>query len=465
MPRKPTGQLYENRSKRTGKVTSYGVRFRYAGKRRYVTLDATTEQEAEVALAHLMADVQRGLWTPPEDQEPEPERRVIPTFYGFASEWLAGQRTEGGRDGRGLSRRGDVDLCWRLNKHLLPFFARLRLDEITVEGVDRYRREKVAEGVLSPGSVNKMLTTLGSILEVAVEYDLITRNPAKGKRRRLRVSRPRRSYLDRAEHIDALLEAARWLIPRDSWMRGVRWVDAGRRTASKPMLVASARRRVAPSAAQRAPRAARTWNQSSRALDVAGRSAAWRRAFLAVLIYAGPRISEALDLRWRDVDLANGRLRIGGTKTDAANRTVELLPALRDELAAYAASRPRRDRDERVFTSARGGRISESNVRNRALASAIANANAALAKQDREPLPSNLTPHSLRRTFASVLVALGYDVAVVMRMMGHTTPSFTLSVYTQAMAWSPEERVALRALVLGEESSQPEMEPRGSISV
>jgi len=410
MARKPTGQLYENRSKRTGKVTSYGVRFRYAGKRRYVTLRATTPKEAESAAAHLMADVQRGLWTPPEDREPEPEPRAIPTFYEFASDWLTAQRTEGGRDGRGLSERGDVDLCWRLNKHLLPFFARLRLDEITVERVDRYRREKVAEGVLSPGSVNKMLTTLGSILEVAVEYDLIARNPAKGKRRRLRVSRPHRTYLDRADRIEALLGAAG-------------------------------------------------------ALDARGRSLEWRRAFLAVLIYAGPRISEALDLRWRDVDLANGRLRIGGTKTDAANRTVELLPALRDELAAYAASRPRRDRDERVFTSGRGGRISESNVRNRALASAIRDANATLVKQGREPLPEKLTPHSLRRTFASVLVALGYDVAVVMRMMGHTTPSFTLSVYTQAMAWSPEERAALRALVLGEESPRPQMEPRGSASV
>lgn len=410
MARKPTGQLYENRSKRTGKVTSYGVRFRYAGKRRYVTLDATTPKEAESAAAHLMADVQRGLWTPPEDREPEPEPRTIPTFYEFASDWLAAQRTEGGRDGRGLSERGDVDLCWRLNKHLLPFFARLRLDEITVESVDRYRREKVAEGVLSPGSINKMLTTLGSILEVAVEYDLIARNPAKGKRRRLRVSRPRRTYLDRADHIDALLGAAG-------------------------------------------------------ALDARGRSLEWRRAFLAVLIYAGPRIGEALELRWRDVDLANGRLRIGGTKTDAANRTVELLPALRDELATYAASRPGRDRDERVFTSGRGGRISESNVRNRALASAIRDANAALAKQGRELLPDKLTPHSLRRTFASVLVALGYDVAVVMQMMGHTTPSFTLSVYTQAMAWSPEERAALRTLVLGEESPRPPMEPRGSVSV
>ncbi len=191
MPRKPTGQLYENRSKVTGKVTSYGVRFRHGGKRRYVTLNAATLREAEAAMAHLMADVQRGLWTAPEERAPEPEPQTVPTFYEFAATWLERQRREGGRDGRGISEKGDVDLCWRLNKHLLPYFARLTLDRITVEEVDRFRGAKVAEGVLSPGSINKMIGTLAAILEVAVEYGHVERNPARGRRRLLRVSRPR----------------------------------------------------------------------------------------------------------------------------------------------------------------------------------------------------------------------------------------------------------------------------------
>jgi integrase len=60
-----------------------------------------------------------------------------------------------------------------------------------------------------------------------------------------------------------------------------------------------------------------------------------------------------------------------------------------------------------------------------------------------------LTPHSLRRTFASVLVALGRDPAVVMRQMGHTTPHLTLGVYAAAMEWGDGERERLRALVDG----------------
>jgi hypothetical protein len=37
MPRRATGQLCENRSKLTGEVTSWGARFRYEGRRWYVT--------------------------------------------------------------------------------------------------------------------------------------------------------------------------------------------------------------------------------------------------------------------------------------------------------------------------------------------------------------------------------------------------------------------------------------------
>jgi hypothetical protein len=64
-------------------------------------------------------------------------------------------------------------------------FASRRLDQMTVEDVDRYRLGKVREGKLGVTSINKTLTTLAAILEAAVEYELIDRNPARGRRRRL----------------------------------------------------------------------------------------------------------------------------------------------------------------------------------------------------------------------------------------------------------------------------------------
>jgi integrase len=52
-------------------------------------------------------------------------------------------------------------------------------------------------------------------------------------------------------------------------------------------------------------------------------------------------------------------------------------------------------------------------------------ANATLETAETELLPAGLTPHSLRRTFASLLVALGEDPVYTMRQLGHTDPTLT----------------------------------------
>lgn len=318
----------------------------------------------------------------------------MPTFHTFASEWFESKRTEGGRRGSGLTPAGEADLRWQLEVHLLPTFAARRLDEITVEDVDRFRRSKVREGRLNATSINKCLATLTAILELATEYGHIGRNPARGKRRRLPAVKPARTYLDRADHVTALLDGASQL-------------------------------------------------------DAEGRSLPWRRALLSTLTFAGLRIDEALSLRWRHVDLASGRLRVTGTKTDAAARVVDILPPLRDDLLAYAASRPNRSAEGLVFATATGEKHLATNVRRRVLAKAAELANERLAKDDFEPLPEGLTPHSLRRTFASLLVARGDDPAYVMAQMGHTTPHLTLSLYAKAMQRRDGERERLRALLDG----------------
>jgi integrase len=53
---------------------------------------------------------------------------------------------------------------------------------------------------------------------------------------------------------------------------------------------------------------------------------------------AGLRISEALDLRWRDVNLPARKLRVTGSKTDAGVREVDLTPTLAELLTEYRVS-------------------------------------------------------------------------------------------------------------------------------
>jgi hypothetical protein len=62
-------------------------------------------------------------------------------------------------------------------------------------------------------------------------------------------------------------------------------------------------------------------------------------------------------------------------------------------------------------------------------------------------LPDRLTPHKLRHTCASVLVALGVDPGSVMDQLGHTGPAFTLRVYRHGMRRDERSKRALRELV------------------
>ncbi|HTA33044.1 MAG TPA: site-specific integrase [Solirubrobacteraceae bacterium] len=381
--RAPKGEVVRNPTRSGFK---FALRFTAAGKRRYQTLgspeEGWSETRAQRELERVLASVLEGAWQPyvPQAQEQ--------TFHEFASAWFESIKKQI-RPGTALDYEN------QLRVHLLPFFKGHLLSQITVAEVDRYRETKIGEGVLGATSINKTITRLGQILEVAVERELIARNPAKvgGKRRKAPAVKPARAYLDRAEQIVALLDAAGQL-------------DA---------------ERTAPLA---------------------------RRALLATITFAGLRISELIALDWRDVDLAAGRLRVRQSKTDAGVRYVDLLPVLASELRALKATRKPKQGDP-VFPSAVGTRLDRNRVLKRVLGGAVARADEQLAKDGLTALPEGLTLHALRRTFASLLIAVGKDHAYVMRQMGHTSPTMTLGLYAQVMDTAEANRKALRALVDG----------------
>ncbi len=392
----------------TDGTVTYALRFVAAGKRRYRTLGSEPEwtpNRADAELCYVLGQVDRGTWQAPEPTRAAAAERDVPTFHVFASEWFERHRDEW-RPKTVRAYRGE------LVGHLLPYFATMPLDRIGVADVDRYRAAKLAEHAAwkrraakdrqragrapaGPASINKTLVRLGQILEEAVEYEIIDRNPARGRRRRIKVTTPPRPYLDRAEQIDALLTAAGQL-------------DAEARED---------RRHVG------------------------------RRPMLATLAFAGLRLGELVELRWRDLDLAAGRIRVGAAKTAAGVRTVDMLPALRDELIAWKASRRSTLASGLVFATASGGRINDSNVRNRVLAPAIERAAVALEADGLGALPPRLSPHGLRHLFASLLVALGEDPRFVMEQLGHTTPGFTLRLYAHSMRRDDGDLARLRELV------------------
>jgi integrase len=193
---------------------------------------------------------------------------------------------------------------------------------------------------------------------------------------------------------------------------------------------------------------------------------AGRRPLLAAMVFAGLRVSEACALRWRDVDLSNGRLTVFDSKTAAGVRRVDILPVLHDELAAHKAVSPSGP-GALVFRTANGRPRNRDNVRERVLAPVVRNANELLAERGQPPLPEGLSAHKLRHTFASLLAACGEDPAYVMHQLGHTDPRFTLRVYTHVMSRREGGRERLQALVRGVDwaemgRNRPESPPEDS---
>jgi integrase len=125
MAHRATGQVIAP----NGKQRSWALRFRAYGKRRFLNLGRPEEgwdrHRAEAELRHVLADVERDIWQPPRPSGvvPSPE---VPTFHGFASEWLANREPE-------LRPKTVASYRWQLTDHLLPHFAGCALDAITAE--------------------------------------------------------------------------------------------------------------------------------------------------------------------------------------------------------------------------------------------------------------------------------------------------------------------------------------------
>jgi integrase len=434
MARPATGHVI----KPTVRQPSFGLRFTAYGKREYVNLgrpeDGWTLAMAQRELAVVLRDVDLGTWRPPKP-DPAPTRDIDPLFHEFASDWYAGKRLEIAPN-TASSYEND------LTNHLLPFFKDHYLSEITVAEIDRYRQTKVREAAeitaaaeigtprmvsyvdrlgrryrrrarpLSARSINMHIDLMAQILAVAVDHGDIPRNPAVGKRRRLKVSKPRPVYLDSAEQIAILLEAA------GDMDRGDNVVEVRDRHG-------------------------RRWTQRP-AVQTTG-----RRAAIATLLLGGGRASASGAMIWRDVDLANGRFEVGRDKTDAGMREVDMLPLLREILTEHKAASEKTGPDDPVFVTSGGNQRSRHNIRQDVVDAVVAHANKLAEQRGLQPLPLGITPHKLRHTFASILVAIGKDPTYVMQQLGHTDPAFTLRVYSHMMRRSDEEREALKALVEG----------------
>ena len=160
--------------------------------------------------------------------------------------------------------------------------------------------------------------------------------------------------------------------------------------------------------------------------DPATRLGARDRAILECLYGAGLRVGELVGLNWTDVDLDQGWVQVTGKgqKTRQSPLGPPALRALKRYIASEAAAGASRQGDTPetgetgksgpVFRNARGGRLTARSVArmlHRQLVQMAAS--------------KTLSPHGLRHSFATHLLAAGADLRTIQELLGHSRLSTT----------------------------------------
>jgi integrase len=407
------------------------------GERRHITLgysrEGTDRAAALTKLREQEAMIALGRWVDP--RPPQPSGAQL-TFQQYASDWFAAKSRE-------VSEHRRADLRWRLTKHLIPFFGPHLLCDIDRKLVKDFRNFKLAERdelarriaagerpvderrqplrALNNTSINKLLATASAIFNEAVEEDELRADNPVGKKR-LKQARPKRTWLMPDQLLD-LIEAAERVDQRHQ-------PETRERTREVQALIADGHTLAE---AARALGLACSTTKRLAAIDLSRREPSPRRAIIATLALAGPRVSECCALDLADADLANRRLAIAGTKTPAAERKVWIVDFLHEELLRHKHETGLADPYAPLYPTGTGARRTKDNIRQRVLPAVIREANRVRARRGAPPISEQITPHTLRRTFISLQLAYGRDVPFVQRQAGHEDPRTTLGIYTEVI--------------------------------
>lgn len=190
-----------------------------------------------------------------------------------------------------------------------------------------------------------------------------------------------------------------------------------------------------------------TREEATRLLGVPSKHA----CLFAFLVTTGARPSEALGLKWTDIDLDRATVTIqrtlqwhiaGGfyfaeTKTKGSRRTIPLPATLVEQLKAHRASQAEAllkigIRTDLVFANSAGAPIMRKNLVRRHFKPALETA----------ALPSTLSLYCLRHTCASLLLQAGTHAKVVAERLGHSSTMLTLDVYSHVAPGMQSEATA-----------------------
>jgi len=162
-------------------------RYRFFGRKKCMTLGefpAVTLQEARLRVAEHKTSLSR-------DKDPAEERgkaRNDLTFADFASDYYLPYAKE-------HKKTWDDDV-WKLDKLLIPALGKLRLSGITQRDVTMLHTKEKSR--TSATTANHLLSTLKRMLNLAVKWEYLEKNPASGQEM-FREPPQRERYLSKEE--------------------------------------------------------------------------------------------------------------------------------------------------------------------------------------------------------------------------------------------------------------------------
>ena len=144
------------------------------------------------------------------------------------------------------------------------------------------------------------------------------------------------------------------------------------------------------------------------------------QALLEVLYSTGARVSEVASLRFADVDLLSGMVKVRGKgkKERMCPLGMPACQALEDMMELGKALSDSNRRERAVFLNLRGDPLTTRSVE-RMMKKYLAEAG----------LNSNFSPHALRHSFATHMLDRGADLRSVQELLGHASLS-TTQIYT-----------------------------------
>ncbi|TVQ75895.1 MAG: site-specific integrase [Flavobacteriales bacterium] len=329
----------------------------------YLSLSTTCEKKAHQLAAAKLAERQLALHIKSTEQV----KPRIPSFAEYSNNFYDWDG-KWAKSKRSLNRRTSQEQCERLaadlKNHLLPFFGQYMLDTISISGITNFRVMLFDQGKTS-ATINHILGALGNILNFAVDEEILVTSP---KIARASIYQPEKGILNEDE-IHKL------------W--NISWED--------------------------------------------------KRTKVAMLIghICGYRQGEILGIRLGDIKKDHieiegswntkkrGRNKL--TKNYKKHRTVPITEALRSEIEQLIDSNPYKRSDSYLFYSSLPNKPMEHNV-------LIDNFYAALASigiDEKQRKERNITFHSSRHFFNTLMLRGGLSVQVVQLFTGHLTKEMT----------------------------------------